>query len=71
LLLAVTEANEYELASDGLWIAPFLVTDNWPAALTVTVTSSLELSRLSFAVSRSTYEPVAEKLAVVSRLRCR
>ena len=48
------EANEYELASVGSWIAPFLVADNWQAAVTVTVTSSLVLRALSVAVSRST-----------------
>jgi len=54
LLLAVVDANEYVLASFAVWIAALFVVHRLPVDRTVSVTSSLVLSTLSFAVRRST-----------------
>ncbi len=49
-----------------VWSAPALTVGGRFSALTVIVISSAVFRTLSFAVSRSTYVPAAEKLAVVS-----
>jgi hypothetical protein len=67
-LFAVMGAKLYELASVELWIVAFVMAerDDAPESFTVIVTSSLLLSKLSFAVRRNTYVPLCEKVAVVS-----